>query len=290
MQLNPYGYAIFHFAGIFFLVVIILSVQMTRVYAHEFWILPNKFQLKTGEKAGFTPYIGQNFKGEDYPRINSWINRFEVFDARSKKQVKGLDGDEPAGTVSSQIPGLKTVIYHSRPDNIVFNKWDKFVDYLQEEGLDEFKDRHVQLGKSQERISEDYIRCAKSLVYVGEISNKSADADRLTGMPLEFLAEKNPYRLKQGQKLPVRLFYQGQPLGGRMIKVLNKSAPDALGHLVTDREGRAKIPLTHSGEYLLNVVHMVPVPKGQKSSSKGDEKEVIDWQSYWASLTFSISK
>ncbi len=42
--------------------------------------------------------------------------------------------------------------------------------------------------------------------------------DRLVGMPLELLAEENPY-VTQKSSLPVRLFWQGEPISDIQIRI-----------------------------------------------------------------------
>ena len=100
--------------------------------------------------------------------------------------------------------------------------------------------------------------------------------DRLVGMPLELLAEENPY-VTQKSSLPVRLFWQGEPISDIQIRIFEAGEGAEESTVRTDAEGRAQIPLTSFGFYLLNAVHMLEV----------EQKNGAVWKSYWGSLSFT---
>ena len=133
---------------------------------------------------------------------------------------------------------------------------------------------YLELGKPQSGIRELYTRNAKALVSVGA----GAGSDRPVGLPLELIAERNPYQLGVETSLPVRLLLDGKPLEGATIKVFNEKDRMAARRYVTDPEGRARIELPINDRYLVSAVHMMtPAPAEQAKA---------DWTSLWASLTF----
>lgn len=77
--------------------------------------------------------------------------------------------------------------------------------------------------------------------------------------------------------LPVRLFWQGEPLPNIQIRIFHRGGDIEETTVRTDTEGRAQIPLTASGFFLLNAVHMLEV----------EQKNGAVWKSYWASLSFT---
>lgn len=250
-----------------------LAAVSSPVASHEFWLDPVQFMPETGASVPIAHRNGMNFKGETFPYVRAWFKRFTVVDARGERPVKGTEGDDPAAVVAFPQPGLSILVYHSTPDPLVFETMEKFESYLKDEGLEHIAALHRQLGKPQTGIRELYARCAKALVWVGGGSG----SDRAVGLPLELVAERNPYQLGAETSLPVRLLHNGKPIEGVMIKVFNGADPTAPGRVRTDAEGRALIELPNAGKYLLNAVHMTPPSPRDKA----------DWTSLWASLTFA---
>jgi uncharacterized GH25 family protein len=241
--------------------------------AHEFWLEPSNFMPKTGQTVPISIYIGQKFKGNSYPFLREEFRRFAVITARGEKPVKGVPGDDPALMFKFLEPGLTTFVHYSTPEKLTFTDWDLFRAYLEFEGLDSILPRHLRDGKPQTEINELYSRCAKLLMGVEDGSGQ----DRLSGMPLELVGERNPYQLKEGDDLPVRLFHNGKPIADVMISAISKAHPEARQRVRTDSEGRARIALPDKGPWLLNAVHMLEPSVGEEAH----------WVSLWASLTFS---
>lgn len=217
--------------------------------------------------------IGENFNGDSFPYVREEIKRFVVFTARGEQLVKGVSGDDPAVTMKFAEPGLMVFAHHSTSESLIFETWEKFESYLQFEGLQHIGPLHEKQGKPKIGIKENYARCAKLLMSVDGGGGK----DRLIGMPLELVAERDPYALGAEQSLPVRLFYKGKPLADVQISAVSKAHPDKRNVIRTDEEGRASIALPDSGAWLLNAVHMIEPKRGAG----------VQWESLWASMTFS---
>ena len=242
--------------------------------AHEFWLEPADFTPRRGENVPISIFIGQKFKGNSYPFIRQEFKKFVVIDARGEKPVKGVDGDDPALNVKFTEQGLVIFAHHSTPEKLEFRTWQEFLTYLEFEGLERIAPLHLQQGKPQTGIKEIYSRCAKLLMSVG---GGRGGEDRLTGMPLELVAERNPYWLQPGEPLPVRLYLEGKPAADVMISAISKADPQNRMRVRTDKEGRASLALPASGPWLLNAVHMVPPARGEDAH----------WSSLWASMTFA---
>ena len=98
------------------------------------------------------------------------------------------------------------------------------------------------------------------------------------GLELELMPERDPYTLKPGEALPVRLLYHGKPLDGALV--VGVASPGVSGARVSARTagGRAALVLDRPGLWLVKAVHMVPAPEGSGA----------EWESLWASLTFEL--
>jgi hypothetical protein len=197
-----------------------------------------------------------------------------VTDQRGETPVKGVDGNDPALDMKFARAGLTIFSHYSTPEILTFDTLAEFEKYLEIEGLQHIKALHLDQGKPQTRIVERYSRCAKLLMNPG---GGRGGADRLTGMPLELVAERNPYELAPGEALPVRLFHQGKPIAGVQITAFSKADPMTRQLVRTDAEGRAQIALPQAGAWLLNAVYM--------EAPRPDDN--AHWMSLWASLTFA---
>jgi len=153
---------------------------------------------------------------------------------------------------------------------------EKFNQYLKEEGLDAVAALRARRNETGAKARELFSRCAKSLVLAG--SPNESQSDRPLGFTLELVAERNPYVLRPGKELPVRLTYQNRPLAGALVVAINRLNPSEKVSARTDNFGRVRLRLRPEGMWLVKAVHMLPAPSGANA----------DWVSYWASLTFEM--
>ena len=257
-----------------FSLVCALFLGSTTANSHEFWLEPNTYSPKVNEDVGILLKVGQHFGGALYPYLSNRFFKFTTQQDGAAKTVEGLDGDDdPAVKLAFPDERLAILTYHSKSFDLNYETIAKFKRFLGNTGLDEILKRHRTAGKPETSIDERYYRAAKLLLNVG---SKALGEDRFTGMPLELVAERNPYGLAAGEKLPVRLLYKGKPIEGILITAFKKSNPEAAQKRRTNKAGLAMIPLPASGAWLLNAVHMIePAPD-----------DGIHWISLWASMTF----
>jgi hypothetical protein len=238
------------------------------------WIEPTSFTPRSGDIVGARLRIGQNLVGDPLPRDPSIVKEFVVEDATGRRPMIGRDGADPAGLLRVNAPGLLVIGYRSHPYPVALAS-DKFDSYLKEEGLDAIAALRARRGRTDD-TREMFSRCAKSLVLSGPSS--PGDTDRTPGLPLELVAERNPYGLSPGKNLTVRLTYEGRPLANALVVAMNRSNPGGKLAMRTDRAGRATFRLPEGGMWLIKAVHMIPAREGLQA----------DWESFWASLTFEL--
>ena len=102
----------------------------------------------------------------------------------------------------------------------------------------------------------------------------------MLGFPVELVAKLNPYGLKAGDELPVRVLRQGEPLAGALVTAYPHGEPSRPVRGRSDEDGRVKLRLPRPGPWLIKTVHMERIEDGEKA----------DWQSWWASLTFELPR
>src|SRR5882724_10311644 len=254
---------------------LLLLLALTPLSAHDMWIEPTTFFPSVGQIVGARLRVGQDLLGDPLPRDPALLNQFVVEDAAGRKPLVGRDGADPAGFLRVAAPGLLVVGYFSNPSRVELPA-EKFNQYLKEEGLDAVAALRARRNQTGAPAHELFSRCAKSLVLSG--SSNEQQADRQLGFTLELVAERNPYALRAGEDLPVRLTYQSRPLAGALVTAMNRLNPAEKLTARTDNEGRVRFRLRPGGMWLIKAVHMLPAPAGSNA----------EWTSFWASLTFEM--
>jgi uncharacterized GH25 family protein len=257
------------------LVVAAIALSRAPLFAHDMWIVPTTFSPEPGQIVGVRLRVGHILLNDPLPRDPALVNQFVVEDAAGRKPVYGRDGADPAGLLRVATPGLLVIGYRSNPSAIELAA-EKFNQYLQEEGLDAVAELRARRNETGASARELFSRCAKSLVLSG--SPSEAQGDRLLGFTLELVAERNPYAMRAGEDLPVRLMYENRPLAGALVVAMNRLNPSEKLAARTDNAGRVRFQLRPGGMWLVKAVHMVPAPAGSQA----------EWESFWASLTFEL--
>jgi uncharacterized GH25 family protein len=254
-------------------VVAIMASGRAALFAHDMWMEPTTFSPDTGQIVGVRLRVGQDLLGDPLPRSSGLVNQFVVVDGEGRKPVVGRDGSDPAGFVRAAMPGVLVVGYHSNPSAVELTA-EKFNQYLKEEGLEAVAALRARRNETGAVAHEIFSRCAKSLLLSGAPTD--AQGDRRLGFPLELVAERNPYTIRAGQDLPVRLTYENRPLAGALVVAMNRQNPADKQSARSDADGRVRFRVRPGGMWLIKAVHMLPAPAGTNA----------EWASFWASLTF----
>ena len=246
------------------------------LFAHDFWIEPSSYQVAVGSQATVRFLVGEEFRGKPLPLDPSRVIVFALFGPTSKTPVRGTTGSDPAGVVSLDDPGLHLIAYRSTS---VFLELDaeKFESYVRSEGLEGIIDERSRRNERKAAGRELYSRCVKSLLRAG-VSGEGPGFDRVLNFPLELVPELNPYGLRAGDELPVRILRHGKPLAGVLVVAYPYEDPARSVQQRSDEKGRIRLPLAQAGPWLVKAVHMERI----------DNSEEADWESWWASLTFEL--
>ncbi len=256
-------------------VLFLLLLLAAPAGAHEYWIEPASFRPSVGQKVPLRLVVGQDFRGESQIFLPALFDRYAVVGPGGEQVVTGTAGDDPAGHFTPTRLGLHVVVFHSNLATVNFDSRAEFERYLDKEGLE-----HVRSLPDYERlvnrkiIRERYSRNAKSLVNVGP----ATVADRVVGLPLELVAERNPAVGGQHGDFPVRLMHKGKPLSGALVIAFQRTSPVTRITARTDANGRALLPLRKPGLWLVSAVHLAPAPRLARE----------EWESRWTSLTFEL--
>lgn len=256
--------------------VLLLLLSGSALQAHEFWIEPTAFQPAPGQRVGVRLRVGEQFRGDPVPRDPKSIERFALIGPEGETPVEGVANTDPAGFVAVARPGLYQIVYDGALATTDLDG-EKFEKYLGEEGLERISSLRAGRGQTAAPVKEVYSRSVKALIAVGGTAGQGHD--RVAGLPLELVPERNPYTLAAaGARLPVRLLHRGKPLAGALVVAIPRGRPAAKVSARSDARGRVELPLDGAGLWLVKAVHMMPAPAATGA----------DWESLWASLTFEI--
>ena len=247
-------------------------------FGHEFWIAPERGRLEPGEPIRADLKVGQRLAGKSYPYRSDHFQVFTIDVGDAKSRVTGNDGDIPALHQTAGQRGLHVISLQTIPFRVTYEDFAQFRSFLLEEGLKDFEQRHLARGLPEAGFAERYTRYAKALVQVGPVL--SDDGDVRVGMPMELIAEANPYEPGL-EELQVRLIWQDEPLAQRQINVLQRKSDGSVTRTLTltDSAGRAVIPLQGDADILLNAVYL-----------EAATDDPVVWASHWASLFFTRQK
>ena len=247
------------------------AILSAHAFAHDFWIEPQTFRPQVGAKVPLQLHVGMDFKGDSALFNPEQFNRYVYAGPGGERPVAGQLGDDPAGSIVVDKPGLYAVIYDSKKFDVKFDDFNKFQDYLKDEGLE----KHMSFAKARAgnggRITEVYSRCAKALIAAPQ--GDAAPASHNFGCALELIAESNPY---QDSDLKLRLLFKGAPVADVLVVAFTNTEPANKIRVRTDKDGRVAFKLPKGGVWLVKAVHMTAAARFIRG----------DWESYWASLTF----
>jgi hypothetical protein len=258
-----------------FRIAIFVALIAVQASAHDFWIEPSTFHPAVGDRVTAALRVGQKLAGDPLPNIPPLIERFIVRGSNAQRPVVGKAGADPAGIAFIAEGGLHWIGYQSNPYPVAL-EGAKFEDYLRDEGLERIIDARKKSGQSAAPGRERFYRCAKALLETPGVET----FDTPLGFTLELVPRANPYALKRARDLPLALTFRGKPIANVLVVAMSKDDPMNAVRARTDAKGRVMLRLAHAGFWLIKAVHMEAAP-----ADAG-----VDWESWWASITFELPK
>jgi uncharacterized GH25 family protein/ketosteroid isomerase-like protein len=254
------------------------------LHAHDFWLVPNAFEIARG--AGLE-VLGQT--SDHFPTSEVAVGPDRVAEARvlSAAGAVALQDLSVQGTSlrlrhRPSQDGQHLVAVRLQPRSVRVSA-DDFREYLRLEGAPEALERYERDGLIQaDSLTRRWTKYAKTLVQVG-IGGARA-YDRAAGHAAEFVPLRDPSAVRPGDTLPVRLHFRGEPLAGARVRAgsvrgLEDGETERSTALVTDAAGIVRVPVDRAGMWNVRMLHVVPSDSGSGA----------DWDTHWATLVFGIS-
>lgn len=254
-----------------------LALIASPAAAHDFWIELDRSKVAADEAVLTASFkIGEAANPEDW---NTRVERIVALrsygpDGKVRDQQAEITPGEPgSATIRLEGEGTHIVTLESTPSESDLPAAE-FKDYAKHEGLAAVLAWREANGQSAKNGRELYARRAKALVQLGSKPSDTVSAP--LGLSLEVVPERNPLLLKDGEPLPVRLYYRGKPLAGAMLRAEPLSAATPSASQITDSEGRARFALPRPGKWKIATVWSTPIVGNPKA----------DFDTLFASLTF----
>ena len=253
--------------------------------AHDFWVQPSAYWVQPAAVTPMTLQVGHGPSRQRSPIPLRRVSRFAEIgpngsetDLKSRLQLGGALKD---GDITLQGAGAYVIVLQTDDRAQTHLPALRFNDYLKVEGLTPAIDQRARLHRMDRDGSENYSRCAKSILQVGPVgAGSQAQIAKPVGLPLEIVPERSPYAEPRSATLPVRVLFHGRPLAGALVKLtrLEDDATPFETHL-TDRAGRATFALPSSGTWLLNVIWTQVQPSSAET----------DFETTFSSLSFGFA-
>jgi uncharacterized GH25 family protein len=244
--------------------------------SHEFWLQPDKFIYQRGEAVNVKFLVGEKFDGENWngnkEKINSLLFYFGGVKDDISPQMSNDKGDS-----------LQFALYDEGTAMLTFNSTNSFIElepekfnaYLQEDSITNAIEYRKEHNQTDSAGHEYYQRSVKTIIQVG--SKKDNFCLQTTTLPLDIIPLTNPYTLKQGDSLSVKINFNGQPLANQLIKLWYREDTAIFNpQLITDENGLIRFPVSLNGKWMISTVKMEHLDNDPKA----------DWQSYWATMTW----
>lgn len=177
------------------------------------------------------------------------------------------------GGAGTYVLGVST-----RP-NIIELTAEEFNAYLDSDGIPDVLAARRRDGELGRGVRERYAKHVKAILQVG--AARTPEYGSALGYPAEVVPLDNPYAVRPGGNLRVRVLLRGQPLVNQYV-LYGGRTPD--GGRIEPRSARsgsdgvATIPLARRGTWYVKFIHMARL--------EGDP--AADYESTWATLSFAI--
>lgn len=266
-----------------------ISASATPLAAHEFWVTPSLWRAEHGARVSILANVGDRFPNGSSFTAPERIDRARLVGPGIDQTIAApyrRDGDSlAADVILPSLAGTYAGVFIVKP-RVGEKTGPIFEEHLKHQGLDDVAAERARRNETQQTVRERYSRYGKTLVQVGAGGDDSV-VTRPLGLKIELVPLSNPMRLRPGDRLRVRLLLDGQPVRGALVGAINADAKVAADEWPvtarTDGNGEVALTLADAGPWLIRAVRML-----RRTGETGPE--AADWETYWASLTFTMAR
>jgi hypothetical protein len=261
----------------FLAALILLTIHIT-VSAHDLYLKPDVFRMSAPGAQKIEMYLTDTrFPGDPLIWRGDKTVAYRLDGPSGAREL--INPKETALPVLFQDPGTYQVGWEANVTYISINP-ETFDLYINLEGYQDVIDSRKKSGSESEYGRERYRRFVKTYVQVGE--KLSEHFIKPMGFKIEIIPLSNPFLLRPGHELEVKVLFDGSPLADSRVMATydtySDQPEDYEQTVKTDQNGIARFKITKPGLWIVRANKILPV--------KDDEK--ADWESFWSNITFEI--
>ena len=255
--------------------------------AHDFWIVPDAFQVGLGGPVAVRTVTGTKFPASEFVVAADRIADARILGAAAEADELLRDFTVSGKSLLIQhrptTSGQRMIVAALVPTTRQMSG-EGFAHYLRLEGAADLADRYAREGKlPKDSIDLQSTKYAKTLVEVG--TGGSRAFARMAGHPVEFLPLTDPSGAGEGDSISIRVLWRGRPLPGIHVHAgrgpVEGEGPEPALSLTTDEAGVFRLGLTKSGLWNVRTAFAEPT---SNAASKRER-----WEVSWATFVFSVA-
>ncbi|MFQ5741786.1 MAG: DUF4198 domain-containing protein [Acidobacteriota bacterium] len=260
-------------------VLVLLLIMTLGVLAHDMWLESSSFFASPGEEIVIRNGNGTIYRVSENGVAVDRIGHLLGLSPEGKRLVLGTPYVEKNWLQLKFRPpkeGNYWIGLSTKPRLIRLSGKD-FNSYLEHDGLPAVLEERTKKGILARDEVEQYSKYVKLYLQVGD--KRSDNYNQPLGLPIEMVLEQNPYELRTGQGLPLRVLFHDKPLAGFLLHAGSAGQAAEGAPQYTDNQGRATIQIDRPGKWYIRGIHLVRVDQAEFS-----------YQSHWATVTFEVRK
>jgi len=266
-------------------VLVLIILGSGTLIAHDFWLIPEFFNIPSGVSVHVYANNGSNFPESlnavepDRIRNATLVGKNKIINITNMKVIENSLVLDAMPTSDGQwYIGVET-----KPKTIALTGAE-FNEYLEHDGLPDILALRKSRGELDKDAVEFYQKSAKAIIQSGKGGPKVWD--KPIGHLIEFIPQNDPMMLISGSTLKVQLLFKGEPLANQVVSAgsTGSHSHDAAAehtHTNTDRtdsNGMLDVKIGNNGKWYLRTTYMQEV--------KGNPE--YNYESFWATLTFEV--
>jgi uncharacterized GH25 family protein len=258
-------------------VVVVVLLGACPAPAHDLWLIPPD-AAAAGKAVTVRAVSGSDFpKGDHAPDPAAFTKRLLVKPDGFAAELDAAGMEAGAGLLrfTPDAPGVYAAAVRTAPKLITLDA-AAFNEYLVSDGLP-----HIYRLRAKEKTldrpgRERYSKSPKVLIRVGD--GGKGDPTRPVGLPLEIVPLRDPFGVKPGDALKVRVLFEGKPLAEANLGWAHPGGGELpAGTVRADERGEALVPVARAGLMTIRLTHMT-------RPNAAD----YEWESFWTTLTFRV--
>ena len=255
--------------------LIFLAASAQPASAHDLWLIPPA-KADAGMQVTIHANVGMDFpKSEHATDTATFPKRLCMGPNGKPLELTPAGQNELSGLLQFMpgLPGVYVVGIETKPKLIALDA-DAFNSYLVSDGMPHIYQLRFKEKSLNQAATERYHKSPKTLIKIGD---GVGDPRKPLGLLLEITPLDDPFAVKVGHTLKVRVDFQGKPLPDVHLGWAHEGDGEPTGVVRSDRRGEALIPIARPGLMTIRLTHMTR-PKNAD----------FEWESFWTTLTFRI--